>query len=60
MLTLGALSFATPWVLAALIVLPVLWLLLRLTPPSPKRIRFPAITLLFGLKPREEMPSRTP
>lgn len=60
MLTLGALSFATPWILAAFATLPVLWWLLRLTPPSPKRIRFPAIRLLFGLKPREEMPSRTP
>ncbi|HEX9446886.1 MAG TPA: DUF4159 domain-containing protein, partial [Dongiaceae bacterium] len=60
MLSLGALSFATPWVLSALVALPVLWLLLRLTPPSPKRIRFPAIRLLFGLRPREETPSRTP
>jgi hypothetical protein len=60
MLTLGALSFAAPWVLAALVSLPVLWLLLRLTPPSPKRIRFPAIRLLMGLNPREETPNRTP
>ncbi|HWT96568.1 MAG TPA: DUF4159 domain-containing protein [Terriglobales bacterium] len=60
MLILGALSFTSPWVLAALASLPVLWLLLRLTPPSPKRIRFPAIRLLLGLKPREETPHRTP
>ncbi|HVJ44127.1 MAG TPA: DUF4159 domain-containing protein [Dongiaceae bacterium] len=60
MLTLGALSFASPWILAALASLPVLWLLLRLTPPSPKRIRFPAIRLLIGLRPREETPHRTP
>ncbi len=60
MLSLGALSFAAPWALAALIVLPVLWWLLRLTPPSPRRIAFPAIRLLFGLKPREETPDRTP
>jgi hypothetical protein len=60
MLSFGALSFAAPWALAALIVLPILWWLLRLTPPSPKRIGFPAIRLLFGLKPREETPDRTP
>jgi hypothetical protein len=60
MLSLGALSFTAPWVLVALASLPVLWLLLRLTPPSPKRIRFPAIRLLLGLKPREETPHRTP
>jgi hypothetical protein len=60
MLSLGALSFATPWVLIALAALPVLWLLLRLTPPSPKRVRFPAVSLLLGLQPREETPNRTP
>lgn len=59
-MALGNLSFLVPWILAALAVLPVLWWLLRLTPPSPKRIRFPAIRLLFGLRPREETPHRTP
>jgi len=49
-----------PWLLLGLIVLPVLWWLLRLLPPAPRRLRFPAITLLFGLQPREETPDRTP
>ena len=60
MLTLGSLTFATPWLLAALAVLPILWWLLRLTPPSPRRIPFPAIRLLFLLRPKEETPHRTP
>ena len=60
MLTLGLLSFAAPWVLAALAGLPVLWWLLRLTPPAPKRVRFPAIRLLLGLREREDTPARTP
>lgn len=60
MLSWGALSFAAPWLLAALLILPVLWWLLRLTPPSPKQIPFPAIRLLFGLQPKEETPDRTP
>jgi hypothetical protein len=60
MLTLGSLTFATPWLLAALVVLPILWWLLRLTPPSPRRIPFPAIRLLFLLRPKEETPHRTP
>lgn len=59
-MALGNLSFLVPWILATLLVLPVLWWLLRLTPPSPKRIQFPAIRLLFGLRPREETPHRTP
>lgn len=60
MLALGPLAFAQPWILAALVGLPVLYWLLRVTPPSPKRLRFPAIRLLFGLRPPEETPARTP
>ena len=54
------LSFAAPWILLALGALPVLWWLLKVTPPAPRRIRFPAIRLLLGLQPREETPHRTP
>ncbi len=60
MLSLGPLAFAQPWVLLALIGLPVIWWLLRLTPPAPKRQAFPAIRLLFGLKPPEETPAKAP
>ena len=52
--------FATPWVLLALAGLPLLWWLLRITPPSPRTERFPAIRLLFGLTAPEETPARTP
>ena len=60
MLTLGNLTFAAPWLLAALLALPILWWLLRLTPPSPRRILFPPIRLLLLLRPKEETPHRTP
>ena len=60
MLSLGLLAFAQPWLLLALIGLPVLWLLLRLTPPAPRRLAFPAIRLLAGLRAPEETPARTP
>ena len=60
MLTLGALAFAAPWVLAALAGLPILWWLLRVTPPSPKLVRFPAIRLLLRLQEKEDTPARTP
>jgi hypothetical protein len=60
MLSLGTLAFASPWLLAGLAVLPILWWLLRVTPPAPRRLRFPAIRLLLGLVPREETPARTP
>ena len=52
--------FATPLVLLALLLLPVLWWLLRATPPAPRAQSFPAIRLLAVLHPREETPARTP
>lgn len=60
MLNLGALAFAAPWALGALVLLPVLWWLLRVTPPSPRHVTFPAIRLLFGLEAREDAAARTP
>ncbi|MBI3453256.1 MAG: BatA domain-containing protein, partial [Rhodospirillales bacterium] len=60
MAAFGALAFLTPWWLAALAALPILYWLLRVTPPAPRRARFPAIRLLFGLTPKEETPAKTP
>ena len=60
MLTLGPVAFAVPWMLLALAALPVLWWLLRVTPPSPKRVPFPPIRILMSLVQREETPARTP
>ncbi|WP_425407997.1 DUF4159 domain-containing protein [Hyphococcus sp.] len=57
---LSALSFTSPFILAALAALPLIWLLLRATPPSPKRERFPAFIILRQLQSAEETPDRTP
>ena len=54
------LGFAQPLVLLGLLSLPVLWWLLRLIPPQPRRIAFPPTRLLFDIAPREETPQRTP
>ena len=43
---MGSLIFATPWLLAAAALLPALYLLLRLTPPAPRRVRLPSLKLL--------------
>ena len=53
-------SFALPWLLPALVLLPVLWWLLRATPPAPRVVVFPAIRLLAGLRSQEETAARTP
>ena len=60
MLELGPLAFASPWLLAGLAALPVLWWLLRVLPPAPRRLDFPAIRLLLMLRKREETPAHTP
>ena len=52
------LGFAQPLVLLGLLSLPVLWWLLRLIPPLPRRIDFPPTRLLFDIRPREEVPRR--
>lgn len=52
--------FASPWLLLALAGLPVLWWLLRVSPPAPRMEIFPAIRLLVGLPSTEETPARTP
>ena len=54
------LAFSVPMVLSALILLPALWYLLRLTPPRPRQIDFPPLRLILDLKPKEETPARTP
>lgn len=59
-LTLGPVGFAAPWVLAALIALPVLWLLLRAVPPAMREVTFPGTVLLVGLADPAPIARRTP
>ena len=53
-------SVGTPWILAALAALPLLWWLLRVTPPLPRRTFFPPLKLLRGLEDEEQTPAATP
>lgn len=60
MMVLGAIGFATPWLLAGLVALPLLWLVLRIVPPAPVRRRFPGVALLLGLTDEDQASDRTP
>ncbi|MEL6582633.1 MAG: DUF4159 domain-containing protein [Pseudomonadota bacterium] len=60
MLSLGPLAFLTPWLLLGLVALPVIWWLLRATPPAPQQVSFPGVRLLLGLEDPERTPERTP
>ncbi len=53
-------SFAAPFALLGLLSLPVIWLLLRVTPPRPREVVFPPTKILRELKPDEETPAKTP
>jgi len=57
---IGPIGFTAPWLLAALIALPILWLILRAVPPAPVRQRFPGVVLLLGLRDEDSVTDRTP
>jgi len=60
MLTIGAIGFLFPFALSALLLLPLIWWLLRITPPRPKIVAFPAVRLLFGLSDKQETSDKSP
>ena len=60
MMVLGGIGFTAPWLLVALLALPILWLILRAVPPAPIRRRFPGVALLLGLNDDETVSDRTP
>ena len=57
---IGSLGFISPWLLLALLALPLLWIILRAVPPAPIRRIFPGVSLLLGLKDDEQVSDRTP
>ena len=59
-MTLGPLTFLAPLVLLGLLVLPLIWWILRVTPPSPKKETFPPLRILKDVVTEEETPDSTP
>ena len=59
-MSFGLLSFLTPLPLLGLITLPVIWWLLRSTPPSPDRQVFPPTRILKRLLQNETTASKSP
>lgn len=60
MMTLGPIGFLSPWLLTALLALPLIWWLLRFTPPRPKLVVFPPTRLLKDLEDTEQTPQHSP
>ncbi len=59
-MTLGPIAFLSPWLLAGLAALPLIWWLLRAIPPRPQRIDFPPTRILVGIENREKTSAKTP
>jgi hypothetical protein len=59
-MSLGALAFLNPWLLAGLAALPLIYWLLKTVPPRPKQVEFPATRILVGLENEEKTPAKTP
>ena len=59
-MTLGPFLFLAPLALLALVALPVIWWILRATPPMPQEAALPSLRLLEGIEPSEETPAHTP
>ncbi|NMD09508.1 MAG: RNA-binding protein, partial [Phyllobacteriaceae bacterium] len=57
---LAGLGFGTPLALFGLLALPVIWWLLRFTPPRPRPQVFPPVRILLDLPKQEETPDKTP
>ena len=57
---MSAFAFAFPAVLTALVLLPAIWWLLRLTPPKPLTEAFPPFAILASIMKREETPAQSP
>lgn len=55
-----SLGFGAPLMLAALALLPIIWWLLRLTPPKPNQELFPPIRILQEVVRKEETPAHSP
>ncbi|MEL7082459.1 MAG: BatA domain-containing protein, partial [Pseudomonadota bacterium] len=60
MTVIGGIGFAAPWLLIALVALPLLWLILRAIPPAPIKRLFPGVALLLGLTDDDSVSDRTP
>lgn len=54
------LAFGAPAILLGLVALPIIWWLLRLTPPRPKSELFPPLRILARVLKKEETPSKSP
>ena len=59
-MSFGGITFLAPLVLIGLIALPIVWWILRISPPKPREQIFPPLRILEGVQAEEETPAGTP
>ena len=57
---MGSLILLAPLTLLGLLTLPLVWWILKISPPAPKRRLFPPLAILIGLETDEETPNAHP
>ncbi len=59
-MSFGGLTFLAPLTLFGLLLLPLIWWILRVTPPAPKKQLFPPLRILKDVVTDEQTPDSTP
>ncbi len=59
-MVIGPITFLAPLALFGLLALPIIWFVLKITPPKPILQIFPPLKLLGGLNKEEDTPNATP
>ena len=59
-MSFAGLTFLAPLVLLGLLTLPIVWWILRISPPKPREQIFPPLRILEGVRAEEETPAGTP
>ena len=59
-MSFAAVTFLAPLVLLGLLTLPIVWWILRISPPKPRDQIFPPLRILQGVQTEEETPAGTP
>ena len=59
-MSFAGITFLAPLVLIGLLTLPIVWWILRISPPKPRDQIFPPLRILEGVKTEEETPAGTP
>lgn len=59
-ISMGPVGFAAPWALLGLAALPLLWRLMKTTPPKPRQEKFPPMHIISRISSQDKTPHQMP